>query len=172
MPTKRGGISLIAWLGRSITECSKLSELIFFPSFCRLCSCLLQSPEEKIVCNSCLESIRPARTSVCLRCGRFFDSQLEDHLCSDCLHKLPPYSYHRSAGRYRGHLKDIILLYKYGKFKRLSKYLARFVGQSLGQDKKLWAGIEIIIPVPLHKKRYKERGFNQAALMAKELANL
>ena len=36
----------------------------------------------------------------------------------------------------------------------------------------MWAGVEVIIPVPLHKKRYKERGFNQAALMAKELAEL
>ncbi|MFC2169782.1 ComF family protein [Acidobacteriota bacterium] len=86
------------------------------------------------------------------------------------MQKRPSFSFHRSCGQYRGKLKDIILLYKYRKYRVLGKDLAQFIYWSMGRENSLWQGVEIIIPVPLHPKRKRQRGFNQAQVLAYHLA--
>jgi len=161
---------LISSLRRGLSKYSKLAELIFFPSFCELCSSLLELSGEKVVCHSCLESIKAPRTSFCPICGRFFDYWGEPHICVDCQKNPPPFSYHRSCGKYQEKLKNIILLYKYRKFQVLGRDLAFLVDRILGNDKKLWRGIEAAVAVPLHDKKLKKRGFNQAEIVAKIVA--
>jgi ComF family protein len=69
-------------------------------------------------------------------------------------------------------LKDLILLFKYRHFGILGKNLARFAYEVLAEEEDLWWDVDAIIPVPLHPKRKKERGFNQARVIAKELARI
>lgn len=163
---------MISSFRRNLSSYAKLAELIFFPSFCQLCSALLQFPGEKVVCRSCLESIKSSRSSFCQCCGRFFDYWGESHLCLNCSKNPPPFSYHRSCGKYQGKLKDIILLYKYRKFRVLGKDLARLIYRTLGREEELWLGVEAVVSVPLHPKKYKQRGFNQTKIIAKELTRL
>jgi ComF family protein len=87
-----------------------------------------------------------------------------------CLEKRPPFVRHRSAARYEGLVKDIILVYKYGGFEILARSLGDFIFQTLGGDEDLWSGLEAIIPVPLHPAKERKRGFNQARLLARRLA--
>jgi competence protein ComFC len=159
-------------LREKLYSSTKFAELIFFPSFCRLCSALLEFPREKVICRSCLKSITPHKSSYCLSCGRFFETYGEPHLCQDCLKDSPPFSIHRSCAQYKGKLKDIILLYKYRYLRVLGKDLAYFIHRSLGREERLWGGVEAIIPVPLHPKKRRQRGFNQAQVIAKCLAEL
>jgi competence protein ComFC len=163
---------LISSFSNKIYSCTRLAELIFFPSFCELCSSLLEFPQEKVICHSCWKSIRTSYHSYCLGCGRFFEAPEEPHLCQACLEMRPPFSHHRSGGKYQGKLKDIILLYKFRRFQVLGKDLARFVYRALGKEEEIWWKVDFIIPVPLHPKRKKERGFNQAEIIAKELARI
>lgn len=163
---------MISSFPRIVSSSAKLAELIFFPSFCHLCSTLLEVPGERVVCFSCLEKIKPLRSSYCLCCGRFFEAEGIPHLCQDCLQKEPPFSRHRSCAKYTGRLKDIILLFKYRQLQVLGKDLANFGYRALGREEDLWWGVEAIVPVPLHPKRKKQRGFNQAQIIAKELAKL
>ena len=163
---------MISSFRNKISSYTKLAELIFFPSFCKLCSSLLEFPQERVICRSCWESIKPSSFSYCLCCGRFFNGSREPHLCLDCLEERPPFSYHRSCGKYKGKLRDIILLYKYRHFQVLGKDLAHFVYRTLGREEEIWWKADAIIPVPLHPKRKKQRGFNQAQIIAKELARL
>jgi len=149
----------------------KSAELIFFPSFCHLCSSLLEFPGEKIVCRECLDKLIPHRASYCVCCGKFFAAQGAPHFCAECLQSNPPYSRHRSCGCYQNTLKDLILLYKYRKLKVLSVPLAEFILKKLNQEEDLWWGVEVLIPVPLHPNREKERGFNQAELLAAAIAD-
>jgi predicted amidophosphoribosyltransferase len=69
-------------------------------------------------------------------------------------------------------LKDIILLYKYRRFQVLGKDLAHLVYRALGREEEIWWNVDTMVPVPLHPKRKKERGFNQAQIIAKELARI
>lgn len=163
---------MISSLHKKIKSITKLGELIFFPSFCELCSSLLELPEEKIICHSCWGKIIPFTGSHCLCCGRFFEAGVEPHLCPDCVQKRPPFSCHRSYGRYGGRLKDAILLYKYRKFQILGRDFARIIHHVLGKDEDIWWKADFIVPVPLHPKRQKKRGFNQAQVIAQELARL
>jgi ComF family protein len=114
----------------------------------------------------------PFTSSYCLCCGRFFEGSVEPHLCQDCLEKRPHFTYHRSYGRYKGKLKDAILLYKYRRFQILGGNFARLISRRLGKEENIWWKADVIIPVPLHPKRQKKRGFNQAQVIAAELARI
>lgn len=166
------GIWLSFSLRRKISSWEKFAELIFFPSLCELCSSFLEFPGERVICRSCWEGIKPFYSSYCLCCGRFFEGAGEPHFCQNCLVERPPFSCHRSFGRYSGKLKDLILFYKFKNFWIIGKDLARLVHKTLVKREEIWLGLDAIIPVPLHPKREKRRGFNQAQVIAKELANL
>jgi len=151
---------------------AKFVELVFFPSRCQLCSSFLERPGERVVCRSCLGKLKPHAASYCICCGKFFEGAGDPHLCQDCLHHPPPFSRHRSCAKYRGELKDLILLFKYRHFGILGKDLALFAYEALAKEEDLWWDVDAIIPVPLHPKRKKQRGFNQARVIAKELARI
>ncbi len=163
---------MISFIREKVSVISKLAELIFFPSFCELCSSLLESPDERVICRSCWERMIPFTSSHCLCCGRFFEGSTEPHLCQDCLGKRPHFTYHRSYGRYRGKLKDAILLYKYRHFQVLGGDFARLIFRRLGKEENIWWKADVVIPVPLHPKRKKKRGFNQAQVIAAGLARI
>jgi len=161
----------LTWLlARALSRWGKLGELLLFPSSCQVCEALLERAGEKVVCRGCLEKLRQADSPSCICCGRFFEGVAEPHLCADCLEKRPPFTRHRSGTRYEGVAKDIILLYKYRGFAILSGSLADFLVRTLGREEDLWAGVETVVPVPLHRAKEKSRGFNQSLLLARRLA--
>lgn len=156
-------------LRRFLGECVRVAELLIFPSRCRICRTLLERRDERVVCRSCLDRLVPRRSSFCVCCGRFFDGAPAPHLCLDCLRSRPPYAIHRSCAAYEGALREFIILMKYHGFSVLGRDLAVFALEALGEDESLWWGLEAIIPVPLHRRKKKKRGFNQAEVVAREL---
>ncbi len=158
-----------AALRARLVSLAKLAELLVFPSSCLLCSRPLDAPGERIVCRGCLDRLTVRRGSCCLCCGRFFEGVGEPHLCIRCLEKPPAFTRHRSCGRYDGELRDLILAFKYKRMPVLAKVLGRFAVDALGGDEDLWQGLDMIVPVPLHARRKRERGFNQSRLLAREL---
>jgi ComF family protein len=150
----------------------RLAEVVIFPSFCRTCGKLLERPGERVICRDCLDEIVPCRAPHCPSCGRFFEGTGESHLCGSCLDAAPPFALHRSAGRYGGRLKEAILLLKYRGFRPLGRELAAFAHRALEREEGLWWNVECLVPVPLHRRRYRERGFNQAGLLAREVGRL
>lgn len=158
---------------RLLSSWSKYAEVLLYPSFCEICQAFLEKTGEKFICLSCQEKIKPRpQDSYCLCCGQFFEGAAEPHLCLDCLERTPPFSKHRSCGRYEGIVKDVILLYKYRGLEGLSRYLADYMEQALGSEEDLWLDVDAIVPVPLHPVREKERGFNQSQVLAKRLSEI
>lgn len=147
-----------------------MAELLFFPSFCELCQRLLEKPGERVICQTCGENIHPCFAPFCPVCGRFFEGAGAPHLCAACLERESPLSRHRSFGRYEGSLKDVILLFKYRGFEILAAFLGDLLAQAFAEAEDLWKGVEAIVPVPLHPRKKKKRGFNQAQLLARRLA--
>ena len=66
-------------------------------------------------------------------------------------------------------LKDIILLFKYRGYEILGRELAERAEEALCGEEGLWWEVDFLMPVPLHPKREKQRGFNQAGILAREL---
>lgn len=149
---------------------ARLLELVVLPSFCRLCGALLERPGERLVCGACLAGLPVRRGPVCPCCGRFLEAAGEPAPCGRCLDRPPAFSRHRSAGRYDGALRDVLLLYKYGRLAPLGRDLSAFVERSPAAGEDLWAGLDAVVPVPLHRARRRERGFNQSELVARSLA--
>ena len=102
----------------------------------------------------------------CLRCGIAFEGVGPSHLCGECLTAPPPFERAAAAFRYGGAAKDAVLRLKYGR--------VYWIGSSLGRKLALTAEqlkpIDVVIPIPLHPKRLRARGFNQSALIAKPVA--
>ncbi|MFA5114257.1 MAG: ComF family protein [Candidatus Margulisiibacteriota bacterium] len=111
-----------------------------------------------------LDLIFPPKCEVCRRPGR-------DALCPACFGQikfLNPQLGVYSAAVYDGALKEAIHRFKFNKRKNLAEPLGVLLVQYVSQAPGLkMAEVEAIIPVPLHHKRRRERGFNQAELLAK-----
>jgi competence protein ComFC len=151
---------------------ARLAELLIFPTDCRLCGNLLDEPGERVLCRACLAGLKPWRGPVCPSCGRPGGAENEaPHPCGACRTEAPPFSRHRSAGEYGGTLKEALLLFKFRKYRPLAKPLAAFIVAALPEGAEIWKE-GLFIPVPLHRKRRRERGFNQAEELAGELGRL
>lgn len=108
----------------------------------------------------------------CLVCREFLNGS--DSLCPPCEAEWPKAETRRvfAAGLYKGILHDLIVRMKYGKEERLAAYLGRrmacHVAVGAGQPRPY----DLIIPIPLHVGRLRERGFNQALLLAWEIGKV
>jgi len=120
------------------------------------------------LCEKCLDSIRLIKSPRCRCCGMPFISQeAEDHLCGTCIKKRRPFSIARSIGIYEGVLLEAVQRLKYNGKTSLARPLAKLMTKEFSMN-----NYNLIVPVPLHKTRLKERGFNQSLLLARELSKL
>ncbi|MBN2714831.1 MAG: ComF family protein [Deltaproteobacteria bacterium] len=114
-------------------------------------------------CPICADALIPLNTPKCSVCAEPFLSAAQDHLCSTCLSHPPPFERVVATFEYGGPLAQAILRYKYAPAPFMAPELGRLMRVStLGN-------VDWVLPVPLHRKRLAERGFNQATLMAKEV---
>lgn len=146
-----------------------------FPPRCAGCAARLPVEAESRVCAVCLAGIERISAPLCRRCGIPFEgSQEPSHVCGRCLAAPPRFGKARSVARYRasaeaesGALAAMIRRHKYG----LDQSLARPLAECLGDELPVQAAdYDVIIPVPLHRRRLRWRGFNQAALLADAVA--
>jgi ComF family protein len=136
------------------------------------------------VCSECLESILPASGKVCSVCGeRVFSSQTvvdDDGLrrCRICRSVDRPFSRAVAYGSYDSGLRELIHLLKYNGMRPAANVLGRMLAESLSAlqpDFEAAAMKELpferpavlVIPVPLYKAKRRQRGFNQAELIAR-----
>jgi ComF family protein len=143
---------------------------LIFPPCCITCDDLLERHGAIPFCPSCLDRIRFIRSPLCPRCGVPFPvTEGEDRLCGDCLTEKKPYAVARSVGRYEETLLTAIHRFKYRGRAAIGVILGGIMADFAGMiwDMKVF---ERIVPVPLHRKRLRERGFNQAVILARELA--
>lgn len=116
-------------------------------------------------CEDCLQSIPYLPLPVCLRCGTPISSE---GFCTSCLQHPPVPEAVRAVVRYEGVVRRAIHRYKYRGYAALAPALAQLLVH--GWDTPLTLplqGAEIVVPVPIHPRRRRERGFNQSELLAK-----
>jgi ComF family protein len=143
---------------------------LIFPPRCITCDNLLERHGPLPFCPSCLDGIRFIRSPLCPCCGVPFPvTEGEDHLCGDCLAAEKPYTVARAVGQYEETLLTAIHRFKYRGRTGIGEILGRIMADFAAGiwDMKVF---ERIVPVPLHRKRLRERGFNQAVILARELS--
>jgi competence protein ComFC len=140
---------------------------VVLPPYCGVCDLLLE-PNEKVVCESCFQAIRFQDSSFCWVCGRPLKKKASR--CEKCEEYPLTLSRVRSLGLYDDNLATIIHLLKYQQKPSLARRLGRMMSVVVLRDPVL-SRAELVMPVPLHPVRRRERGYNQSELLSKSLAN-
>ncbi len=145
----------------------KIGDLLF-PKRCPLCDEVLGRKEHGF-CNSCKKKIVYIKEPCCKKCGRSL-SEKGEGVCAECVGKSHLFIKGRALFEYKDVAKAIYR-YKYSNRREYATTFAKEVVEHLGAEVESW-GVDALIPVPLHKKKKRQRGFNQAELLAKELGKL
>lgn len=137
---------------------------LVFPSFCLGCNERLPRRRLPLFCDACRGALRLIVPPLCPCCGTPHPTG-DDHLCGACLRREFAFDRARSALVYRSPVTGLIGAIKYqGQLTPLAS-LAALARESKGFHE--LAVPDLILPVPLHPSRLRERGFNQALLVAR-----
>ncbi len=147
---------------------SGLTDLIY-PPICILCRRWLP-PEERPeqICARCRPRISLTRPPFCRRCSRPLPAA-GTPLCRPCRERPNACDRIRAACPYTGETRRIVHLFKYHGRTVLRRLMARRMMEYAGLYGPAPAEIDLLVPVPLHARRLRRRGYNQAALLAEEL---
>lgn len=120
-----------------------------------------------LLCPECLAGFDPVRLPVCSRCGLMLAGRPEQgHLCGECLQDPPVFSKARAAGVCGGVLLSLLHRFKYSGCVELARPLAGLMSAAFRRHF-AESGIDGVVAVPLHPKRMRSRGFNQAELLVR-----
>lgn len=128
--------------------------------------------DEAGLCHKCLSRVPRAVSPVCRRCGRPLRgvaAECPESHCRQCVSGRRFFLVARAPTVYAGPMKDYVHRFKYGGERDLGQALGVLMGRFLERERALWP-IDAIIPVPLHRDRLEERGFNQADVLARTVA--
>lgn len=137
------------------------------PSLCSYCKSSLIMSDIPYFCKTCWSEFDLIRGSLCPCCGRQFASpealsESPSHLCRFCRENPPYFDQALSVGLFEGQLREAIHIYKYKPLRALGKPLADWMAKQI----RLVHHMDIVMPVPLHRSRLRQRGFNQSLLLA------
>ena len=122
------------------------------------------------ICPDCMRTVSYVSEPVCLKCGKPVESD-EMEYCSDCSKKKHIYDQACAVYEYSRSIKDSIYRFKYHNKREYARIYAKQIKDKCGGMISAWSP-DVLIPVPIHSSRLKERGFNQAQLIAEELEHL
>ncbi len=134
---------------------------LLFPRWCIGCG-----REGDFLCQSCRQLLPRIMPPLCPRCGR---PQPSGILCSSCVGWQAEIDGIRSPFRFDGVMRQSIHQLKYRNLRALAQPLVKLLQDYLVTNP---VPGEVLVPVPLHHKRLKERGYNQSRLLARELGKL
>lgn len=119
--------------------------------------------EGALVCRRCRDSLSRIQPPICLRCGR------PQSVCRGCVDRLPALDGIRSPFVFEGTIRKAVHDFKYHNIRSLAPELACLLVDYLETDP---VPGDLLLPVPLHPARLRERGYNQSWLLARELGRL
>ncbi len=134
---------------------------VLFPPRCAGCG----RPGNIGLCAACWRRVVPVRRPYCPRCGQPTSHPRPCPTCRAGI--LQALDLARAAALYRSPLKDAIHAFKYRRDRRTGEALAAYMAARL---RRAPLPVDVVVPVPLHPRRQRRRGFNQAALLAQAVA--
>ncbi|MDR2856308.1 MAG: ComF family protein [Novosphingobium sp.] len=140
---------------------------LIFPPRCPLCGEGLSA--QTGLCSACWSELVIPGEPACAACQRPLDDALaEGMICAPCLAEPPRHDGIAAGTLYNSASRRLVLAFKHGRRIALAPMMARLMAAKLGDVGPGW----LVVPVPLHRWRLWRRGFNQAALLGREIARL
>ena len=132
---------------------------------CAACKAILDTPLAGCVCVNCWDAVRPITPPVCDGCGDPLPAPAAQ-LCLRCSTHTRVIDRARAVGEYEGTLRELIHAFKYDRRRSLAAGLAGLMRQ---RGQALLERADCAVPVPLHRRRERARGFNQARALSQHL---
>ncbi len=140
-----------------------------YPSgiYCICCGRPIPDSQPYALCGDCMMSIRWANGRTCEKCGKILQDWYAPDLCLDC--RLADRRFERgfSCVLYAEREKMLVHQLKYGKKGYLARKMADIMADRLAIEE---FSPELIVPVPMHRRKERQRGYSQTALMAAALS--
>ena len=135
---------------------------------CATCGEVLTRPLAGAVCPACWARVARFSPPLCAVCGEPLPSArgAPEGRCRVCSVALGAATMARAVGAFDGALAEVVHALKYARRPSVAPPLARLM-RSAGQE--ILADVDLVVPVPLHRRRERERGFNQAEALARGL---
>ena len=151
------------------------------PASCSLCKTPLLHLSAAPVCPSCWDRLKPQLANLCSRCGEDLGiaeftpsivNTAKPEQCRPCALVPPAFDRAVAFGVYEGTLRNLIHLLKYQRIEPVARGLAGTLTHLVVDLCRSAGGEVLVIPVPLHRSKRRERGFNQAELIARALTGV
>jgi len=142
---------------------------LLLPSDCRICNEPLIRFSRVPVCDGCLNSLALADVNACAVCGEALDFASTEArlLCAVCRRVPPRFDFAISFGSYDGALRSLVHLFKYEQLRPVANVLGAKLAQAISLRGIAEKQSVLTIPVPLHRAKRRQRGFNQTELIAR-----
>lgn len=134
---------------------------LILPICCLICS--TPTTTQHRLCEACKQQL-PWITNHCQICGL---PQVESGICGQCLANRPRFTSCRALFRYQEPIDKLITQLKFNNQLHIAKLFASLLVETFDTSKPT---PELLIPVPLHRKRQRQRGFNQALEIARPVS--
>jgi ComF family protein len=151
-------------------QIAKILMHILFPPRCPFCDGVLfrsLAAAGELVCKACKDKPEYITGPACMKCGKPLADERQEY-CFDCAGGKAGYVQGKALWVYRAEVKESIYRFKY----QNRREYAAFYGAELVRVYGSWirrCGIQALVPIPVSKARLRQRGYNQAALVAKEV---
>lgn len=153
-----------------IYQLRTITQLLKLPVICILCGHTSREPHA--VCNACKQLLTPLQQA-CFQCALPMANALvssTEHsmaVCGHCCKKKPSVDRVFCVYQFEELLREAIHQFKYHQGLYLTTFLTDLILEALSEDA---YQTQCLIPVPIHRKKLKQRGFNQAAELTKQIA--
>jgi ComF family protein len=142
---------------------------LLYPRLCLGCRAGLSGTDRHYLCAACEAALPRFGPEACPKCGQGLGPAAPvEARCLDCIGRPLAFDGAVALGPYRDLLRDLVLQLKFGGERVIAGDLGRLLAERLAADPRA-AGLEAVVPVPLHRGTERARGYNQAALLAEIL---
>jgi len=145
---------------------------LFFPKECVSCGRTLSYQNRDFLCPDCARFLFRVGAAVCEKCGRRLPGEITPPIiCGACVTSPLAFDRARSSLLLEGTGQDFVAAFKYGESPHLAEPAGRWM-KDAGDTYYRWSDYDLIVPVPLHHRKKRERGFNQSELLGRRLSRL
>lgn len=144
---------------------------ILYRKYCLVCRTIINSNSKHgLVCLDCWNQIERNIPPLCLYCGRHLTDKCTNNICGECKEKKFAFDRAYAVCSYKGKLKELIHQFKYKGKDYLGSILAELLIESVPKYAIPLEIFDWVIPLPLHRRKIREREFNQSLILARELS--
>ncbi len=144
---------------------------IVYPKGCVHCGLPIVNSEYDWICASCADYLEVVQPPACKTCGYpFFGAIAIEHSCPHCIELDPVFNEGRTLLLHKGPARSLVHALKYQSAKFVIQDISRIIASIEQMDE--WLSDTTLVPIPLHKRRQRQRGFNQSELLACRVSDL